>query len=168
MSLTILCDADKCSGCFACVVSCFDENAKSINEEMPAWRSVFQVEKEDAPEIKYFSHACMHCRDAPCVMACPTGAIIKHAENGSVRVNPDLCIGCYSCSLACPFGVPRFSNTDTMQKCTLCFQRITTGLEPACVRVCPTKALKFGRPAEMMHEKQLRAVRNIISFEPND
>ena len=59
------------------------------------------------------------------------------------------CIGCHSCSIACPFGVPRFGADGTMQKCDLCSERLEDGLEPACVRVCPTKALRQGSPNEL-------------------
>ena len=88
----------------------------------------------------------MHCEDAPCLMACPTGAIAREAGTRVVKVNAELCIGCHSCSIACPFGVPRFGKDGTMQKCDLCSVRLENGLEPACVRVCPTKALAPGRP----------------------
>ncbi|MBC7293714.1 MAG: 4Fe-4S binding protein, partial [Thermoleophilia bacterium] len=67
----------------------------------------------------------------------------------AVRVNAELCIGCHSCSIACPFGVPRFGQEGTMQKCDLCTVRLENGLEPACVRVCPTKALRQGDPNEL-------------------
>ena len=88
----------------------------------------------------------MHCEDAPCLLACPTGAIRREAGAQVVGVDAGLCIGCHSCSIACPFGVPRFGTDGKMQKCDLCNERLKCGLEPACVRVCPTRALRKGSP----------------------
>jgi len=70
----------------------------------------------------------------------------REAGTRVVRVDADLCLGCHSCSIACPFGVPRFGEDGTMQKCDLCSVRLEHGLEPACVRVCPSKALRQGSP----------------------
>jgi Fe-S-cluster-containing hydrogenase component 2 len=92
--------------------------------------------------LRYVSMACMHCENARCLSACPTGAIAREPGTRVVKVGrPDFCIGCHSCSDACPFGVPRFGRDGRMQKCDLCSVRLENGLEPACVRVCPTKAL---------------------------
>jgi formate dehydrogenase iron-sulfur subunit len=91
-----------------------------------------------------------------------SGAIVQYS-NGIVDVNPDQCIGCRLCETGCPFDVPRFSEkTGKMSKCTLCVDRTTVGLEPACVKACPTGCLHFGTKAHMIEQgkervKQLKA-----------
>jgi anaerobic dimethyl sulfoxide reductase subunit B (iron-sulfur subunit) len=144
-------DIDRCTGCFACTVACMDQNDIEVRDEPMAWRQVFALETGAFPEahLRYVSLACMHCEDAPCVFACPTGALRKEAPTGVVRVEGDLCIGCHSCSIACPFGVPRYGSDGKMQKCDLCEERLKHGLEPACVRVCPTRALRYGSANEL-------------------
>ena len=96
--------------------------------------------------MRYVSLACMHCEDAPCVLACPTTALQRSGEPAVVRVDAGLCIGCHGCAIACPYGVPRFGADGRMHKCDLCADRVAAGLEPACVRVCPTGALRHGDP----------------------
>ena len=94
---------------------------------------------------------CMHCEDPGCLEACPApGAIVQYA-NGIVDVNPDKCIGCAYCASGCPFNVPKFAEkTGKMQKCTLCVDRSRVGLEPACVKSCPTGCLHFGTKDDML------------------
>jgi anaerobic dimethyl sulfoxide reductase subunit B (iron-sulfur subunit) len=103
----------------------------------------------------------MHCEDAPCLLACPTGAIHREAGTQVVGIDADLCIGCHSCSIACPFGVPRFGADGKMQKCDLCSERLTYGLEPACVRVCPTRALRQGSPNELSQSVERRVAERL-------
>ena len=151
MSNAFYLDVDRCSGCFACTVACMDQNDVEVRDESAAWRQVFAVETGEYPDahLRYVSLACMHCEDAPCLFACPTGAIQRDAGTQIVGVDASLCIGCHSCSIACPFGVPRFGADGKMQKCDLCEERLKYGLEPACVRVCPTRALRAGDPNEL-------------------
>lgn len=146
MSNAFYLDIERCSGCYACVVACMDQNDTGVGEQPTAWRHVHAVESGSYPEahLRYVSLACMHCEDAPCLLACPTGALRRDAATRAVRVEAALCIGCHSCSIACPFGAPRFGPDGTMQKCDLCSERLAHGLEAACVRVCPTKALRRG------------------------
>jgi Fe-S-cluster-containing dehydrogenase component len=80
-----------------------------------------------------------------------------------VKVNSELCIGCHSCSIACPFGVPRFGQDGTMQKCDLCSVRLENGLEPACVRACPTKALLQGDPNDLSLEVERKAAARLAA-----
>ena len=93
----------------------------------------------------------MHCADPGCLSACPApGAIVQYA-NGIVDVNADACIGCGLCATGCPFDVPRVSaRTGKMSKCTLCVDRVSVGLEPACVKACPTGCLQFGTKDDMV------------------
>jgi Fe-S-cluster-containing dehydrogenase component len=87
---------------------------------------------------------CNLCEHSPCAQACPVGATFE-TPDGVVLVDPEYCIGCGFCIQACPYGC-RFMNptTHTAEKCTLCYHRITRGLKPACVEVCPTQARIFG------------------------
>ena len=155
-------DLDRCTGCMACAVACMDQNDLDVSAPdggSIAWRRVFQIENGTSPEarLRYVSLACMHCADAPCIVACPTGALARDSATQAVKVNAELCIGCHSCSIACPFGVPRFGKDGVMQKCDLCSARLEAGLEPACVRVCPTKALRQGDPNQMSLEQEKKA-----------
>ena len=158
-------DVERCVGCFACTVACMDQNDLDVGPEPTAWRQVFTVESGsgDDARLRYVSIACMHCEDAPCMMACPTGAIGREVGTRVVRVDSALCIGCHSCSIACPFGVPRFGKDGTMQKCDLCSARLENGMDPACVRVCPTKALRQGDPNTLSLEKEKKAAAKLIS-----
>ncbi len=164
MGKAINLDVELCAGCGACVVACMDQNDIYPEKGQPAFRRIHRVEEGQSPDasILYVSTACMHCEDSPCVMGCPTGAIARDGRTGAVLVNRDLCIGCHSCALACPFGVPRYDSEEKMLKCRLCVERVEVGLEPACVRICPTGALRFGSPNELLEEKEARFVANAV------
>ena len=92
----------------------------------------------------------MHCAEPGCLKACPSpGAIVQYA-NGIVDFNQDKCIGCGYCITGCPFNIPRISEKDKKAyKCTLCSDRVSVGLEPACVKTCPTGAIVFGSKEDM-------------------
>jgi Fe-S-cluster-containing dehydrogenase component len=99
----------------------------------------------------HFPRSCLHCETPDCVTVCPTGASYKRAEDGIVLVDEDKCIGCKLCSWACPYGAREYSQVrGTMQKCTLCVDRIYNesfeeiDRQPACVMACPTRARHFG------------------------
>jgi formate dehydrogenase iron-sulfur subunit len=94
---------------------------------------------------------CMHCADPGCLKACPApGAIVQYA-NGIVDFHEENCIGCGYCITGCPFDVPRISKRDQKAyKCTLCSDRVAVGLEPACIKSCPTGALVFGTKEDMI------------------
>jgi Fe-S-cluster-containing dehydrogenase component len=118
------------------------------------------------PQMVHFPRSCLHCETPDCVTVCPTGASYKRAEDGIVLVDQDKCIGCQLCAWACPYGAreialppPKTSASDagrkdskrgTMQKCTLCVDRIYNETlderdrQPACVMACPTRARMFG------------------------
>lgn len=95
------------------------------------------------------SDVCKHCVRAGCLEACPTGAIIR-TEYQTVVIQQDVCNGCGYCIPACPFGVPELSPTDRKaHKCTLCYDRLQDGLEPACAKACPTDSIQFGYVDDM-------------------
>jgi anaerobic dimethyl sulfoxide reductase subunit B (iron-sulfur subunit) len=151
-------DVSRCSGCMACTVACQDQN-DSIAGENVAFRHVTAYEEGKYPSARifHFSLACQHCGDAPCVTACPTGAIFREGKDGTVLVNRDVCVGCHSCELACPFGAPKFPEDGKMAKCDLCHDRREYGLKPACVRVCPTQALDVDSIDELSRRKAEKA-----------
>jgi len=112
---------------------------------------------------------CMHCAEPGCLAACPAPGAIVQYDNGIVDVNPTACIGCGYCATGCPFDVPKFSKqTGKMAKCTLCVDRVEVGLEPACIKACPTGCLKFGTKADMrsLAEGRARQLREHSGF-PN-
>jgi formate dehydrogenase iron-sulfur subunit len=103
------------------------------------------------------SDVCKHCVNAPCQEACPTGAII-HTEFDTVYVQQDICNGCGYCVVACPFGVIARDNEGDGQahKCTLCYDRLKDGMEPACARACPTASIVFGEVETLKQQAKER------------
>lgn len=152
----------RCSGCMACVVACMDQN--DLPGKGPSFRHVTRLEKGEFPTVKisFLSLSCQHCGDAPCMMVCPTGAIYKREEDGIVDVNQDLCVGCHGCALACPFGAPQYLEGGKMSKCNFCVDRVNRDLEPACVQVCPTRALGVGSMEKLAEKKAEEASRSIL------
>ena len=145
MSYHIVFDPDKCCACHACAVACIDQNDTDVERGETPCRRAFNVELDAAGELEciYLSTACMHCADAPCIMACPVGCLKKDAETGMTIYDNTHCIGCRSCAMACPFGAPRYRPEDgKLVKCDGCYMRLKNGLEPACVRACAFGALQ--------------------------
>lgn len=155
-------DLSRCTGCMSCIVACLDQN--DLPDNGSRFRHVSKVETGAYPEatVRYVSLACMHCGDAPCIAACPTSAIVKRPEDGVVLVDENLCIGCHTCVAVCPFGAPQFPDGARMRKCDFCVTRVERGLEPACVRTCPTKALGFGPMGKLTEQQAEKASRLIL------
>jgi formate dehydrogenase iron-sulfur subunit len=98
----------------------------------------------------FMSDVCKHCTNAGCMDACPTGALIR-TEFGTVVLQPDVCNGCGYCIPSCPFGVVDRDHIDgRAAKCTLCYDRLEDGLEPACAKACPTDSIHFGPYEELV------------------
>ena len=137
-------DLTRCTSCYACVVACKAHHA--LLDEGVYFRRVFTFEKGSYPNVQLanLSVSCMHCGSPCCEDVCPTKAIYKRMEDGLVVVDPDRCIGCKMCMTACPFGIPQFGKDGKMRKCNFCLDRLEKGLNPACVNVCPTRALHAG------------------------
>jgi len=161
-----LVDTSTCIGCKACEIACQEWNdlpeVATVNagdyQTLPAldaafWNLIRFDEQEVDGGLKWLMRKdqCMHCADPGCLEACPApGAMVQYA-NGIVDVNPEQCIGCGYCSTGCPFDVPRFSaKTGKMAKCTLCVDRVSVGLQPACIKACPTGCLHFGTKDDMV------------------
>jgi formate dehydrogenase iron-sulfur subunit len=102
------------------------------------------------------SDVCKHCVQAGCLEVCPTGAIIR-TEFDTVVIQSNTCNGCRACIGACPFGVIEVNPvSNTAQKCTLCYDRLQNGLEPACSKACPTDSIQFGTISALRDRAQRR------------
>jgi formate dehydrogenase iron-sulfur subunit len=159
-------DTSTCIGCKACEVACQEWNDLKIvpTQQVGTYQTLPTLHPDYWNLIRFNEHdfdggivwlmrkdQCMHCDEPGCLAACPApGAIVQYG-NGIVDVNPDQCIGCRYCETGCPFDVPRFSaTTGKMSKCTLCVDRVSVGLEPACIKSCPTGCLHFGTKEDML------------------
>ena len=102
------------------------------------------------------SDVCKHCTHAACLDVCPTGALFR-TEFGTVVVQPDVCNGCGYCVPACPYGVIDQRKEDgRVFKCTLCYDRLKVGEEPACAKACPTESIQFGELDELRERADRR------------
>jgi formate dehydrogenase iron-sulfur subunit len=107
----------------------------------------------------FMSDVCKHCTNAGCMDACPTGAIVR-TEFDTVVIQADICNGCGYCIPSCPFGVPSRDPEDgRAAKCTLCYDRLEDGLEPACAKACPTDSIVFGPYDEIVELANRRVAR---------
>ncbi len=161
-------DTTVCIGCKACEVACKEWNQlpddgmfftgmsydNTVDLGASTWRHVSFVERPvplggqttGNGDFSWLlmSDVCKHCASAACLEACPTGSIVR-TGHGSVFVQPDVCNGCGYCVTSCPFGViDRREDDGRAWKCTLCYDRLEGGLEPACAKACPTDSIQFG------------------------
>lgn len=120
-------------------------SAEKDNRTLPMAPSATALPFFNTDRWLMHSDVCKHCANAPCHEACPTGAIIR-TEFDTVYVQQDICNGCGYCIVACPFGVIARDEQGDHQahKCTLCYDRLKDGLEPACAKACPTASIQFG------------------------
>jgi len=157
-------DLNTCTGCNACMAACAAEN------QTPVWSDKWRTKVHDNElggsegdvARRFFPRLCNHCDNPPCMSVCPTGATWK-MDNGIVRVDPDLCMGCQACTLACPYDARYPIDYDdvaqakafygeahlrrdrpAVDKCDFCYHRIEKGQEPACVETCVGDARIFG------------------------
>lgn len=102
------------------------------------------------------SDVCKHCTSAACLDVCPTGALFR-TEFDTVVVQEDICNGCGYCVPACPYGVIDRREVDGRAwKCTLCYDRLGAGMEPACAKACPTDSIQFGDVDELRERARKR------------
>ena len=173
-ALTILYDPSKCIGCRACQMACKQWNGlpAETNDatglyETPlglsaATWNIIKLNDRDPEATHFFNYQCMHCADAACVTACPSGALFKDPE-GFTAYDPDKCIGCGYCTQWCPYGVPHLQVESTLTgvakaaKCTFCQDRIWSGIGgPSCAERCPVGALEWGSRGDMMDLATMR------------
>ncbi|MCX6270472.1 MAG: 4Fe-4S dicluster domain-containing protein [Bacteroidetes bacterium] len=160
-------DIEKCIGCGNCARACKLEN--NVPPEpffYRSWVEQYTIKNDGSVKVEspnggidgftqsvpdnevfksfFVPKMCNHCYKSPCVQVCPVGATFE-TEDGVVLVDSKYCIGCRYCVQACPYGT-RYIHPDrkVVDKCTLCYHRITKGQEPACVEVCPEGARIFG------------------------
>jgi formate dehydrogenase iron-sulfur subunit len=170
-------DTSVCIGCKACEVACKEWNELPGNEpafgdgfdntgslDSQNWRHVQFLDRvPDDPTNAgngtawlMMSDVCKHCQHASCLEVCPTGAIIR-TEFDTVFIQPDVCNGCRDCIAACPYGVIGLDeHKHVAQKCTLCYDRLQGGMEPACAKACPTQSIQFGPLTELREKAQKR------------
>jgi formate dehydrogenase iron-sulfur subunit len=166
-------DTSVCIGCKACEVACKQWNMLSGHEpsfldsydntgqlDQQNWRYVQLIDNvPDEPAGTgqgkawlMMSDVCKHCQHASCMDVCPTGAIIR-TEFDTVFIQPDVCNGCRNCISACPYSVIGIDeDTNVARKCTLCYDRLQGGMEPACAKACPTQSIQFG-PLDELHAR---------------
>jgi len=149
---TVAVEIDKCIGCQMCMIDCAAHHAEG--EDLPvvypqSWKLLSQsrlfVELEGPHPVPLL---CKQCETAPCATVCPTGSIEVDETYGLKIAGKELCIGCRSCQLACPFGLISMDREGKIaQKCDMCLERVKEGIEPVCVQVCPRGALSL-KPME--------------------
>jgi formate dehydrogenase iron-sulfur subunit len=166
-----LIDVSSCIGCKACQVACMQwndlrddvgtaaghdgaslDNPKDLTPQSWTVMRYSEVRTEpDKLEWLIRKDGCMHCADPGCLKACPSPGAIVQYTNGIVDFISEHCIGCGYCIQGCPFNIPRLSKKDDkVYKCSLCADRVATGLEPACAKACPTGAIRFGSKEDML------------------
>ncbi len=160
MKYAFVIDQRKCIGCHACTVACKAEHDVPIGVYR-TW--VKYIEKGEFPNSRryFLVNRCNHCDDAPCVAICPTKALYKR-DDGIVDFDANRCIGCKSCMQACPYDalyIDPYSHTAA--KCNYCAHRTELGMEPACVVVCPERAIIAGD----LHNPESEIAR-IVAREP--
>lgn len=183
-----LADTTLCVGCRQCEEACNRRNELPRPEGVFRDRLVFRDRRRPGPNTftvvnefpgapsrdqrnkpaTYVKTQCMHCLDPACVSACIVGALTK-ARDGAVVYNPDICIGCRYCMIACPFQIPAYEYTDTLtprvRKCEFCADQAEgTGADPACAAACPTEAIMFGKRTELIQLARSRMERRPVRY----
>ncbi len=159
----VIVNPEKCVGCMQCMLACATAHSRTLQLysaalELPRPRP--RVHVGSGLFNEGFPNRCRHCDPAPCQMACLTGAIFRDEVTATVVINPDRCINCASCAMACPYGVIRF-HEDVFAppgkmvavKCDNCEARVSRGEIPACVEVCKTCALVYEEMDTIMKRK---------------
>ncbi len=150
--MAMLIDTSRCLGCQACVIAC-----KAGRELLPGerWVEIREVVIGRFPELRgaFIPHRCFHCRNAPCVQVCPTGALYK--QDGLTLVNFDRCSGCGYCVEVCPFGVPKIID-GRVSKCPSCIDLFQMGQEPWCLQTCPADVMVCGPREKLLAEARAR------------
>jgi formate dehydrogenase iron-sulfur subunit len=152
--MAILTDVTRCIGCEECVAACQKTNQTGQDATYRWQRDANELSSTRwttlarAPQGRYVRELCRHCLDPACAAACPVGALSKSAE-GPVIYDPDICMGCRYCMVACPFRMTRYewdSATPRIRKCILCYDKIKAGEldQPACTKACPNETTLFG------------------------
>ncbi len=163
MKAAILTDTTKCIGCNECALACKkvhhlgpDEPRRWDREDGLSARNWTSI--VEGPHHTYARQQCRNCLEPACVASCPVAALTK-TEIGAVVYDSEKCMGCRYCMMACPYGIPRYAwdqPVPYIRKCILCYDRISTGGQPACTEACPAKATIFGDRDELLAEAHRR------------
>ncbi len=172
MQKTMLIDTSKCIGCRACQAACKQWNQLPAEKtefrgsyENPArfspitWTKIVFREHEENGKLRWLfaKQGCMHCTEAACIKVCPANAIYR-TDFGTVKIDPQRCIGCNYCAANCTYQVIGFDQAANIaRKCTFCHDRISNGRIPACAKACPTGAITYGERADLIALAQKRA-----------
>lgn len=138
-----LVDVRRCIGCYSCAMACKNQYHQPAGV---VWRDLYPLSEDIYPhrERAFLSLACNHCEKPTCRDVCPVQAYHKRDEDGVVIHDQEKCIGCGNCIRSCPYGAPKYNpQVKRAEKCSLCWQRLDDGLQPACVLGCPAKALEL-------------------------
>ncbi len=163
-----LIDISRCIGCKACQAACMEWNdlRDDVGVVDGTYNNPFDLTDRSWTVMRFYEEeigdrglqwlivkdGCLHCAEPGCLRACPAPGAIVQYSNGIVDFQQDQCIGCGYCQTGCPFNIPRYSLKDNKAyKCTLCSDRVAVGLEPACIKTCPTQALSFGSKEDMLN-----------------
>ena len=174
MGKVMIIDLALCNGCHNCQVACKDEHCANdwspIARPQPDtgqfWNKVIHLERGTYPKVQvtYHHSICQHCEDAPCLEACPSGAIYRRPD-GIVIIDPTTCSGNKMCMAACPYeNVIYFNDHLNMaQKCTFCAHLLDAGwTETRCSDVCPTGAFAFGDEDDPVIKEKLAAAGPLV------
>ena len=171
MSKALLYDATICIGCKQCEVGCAEQNKLRYDDTVAAEQRQSEhkftcvLTKDD----RFMRRLCMNCQEPACASVCPVGALTK-TSIGPVTYDPDKCMGCRYCMVACPFSVPKYEwnkLAPKVRKCTMCPDRVANGRPTACAEICPTGATKFGERDDLINEAQQRIRDNPGKYVPH-
>lgn len=144
MKTVVQFDSNKCSGCWACTMTCADQNDLKLGEGDKPYRLVTQIETGNPGLacVDYRMNGCMHCEDAACIAICPKQCFYRN-EAGLVVMDGEACIRCRLCMRACPHGAILLNLDGAIRKCNGCAERVQAGMKPACEQICPSGAIIF-------------------------
>jgi len=146
-------DISRCTGCRACEYACSFVHSGAFNR----WNSRITI-SHFLDDFIFIPSVCTQCEEAYCVSVCPTQALTKNRETGVVEFDPNKCIVCKQCVIACPWGSIKLNHTGReIIKCDLC------GGDPECVKVCQAKALEYVEVEDMVLDKRFRSATRLKS-----
>jgi len=146
-------DISRCTGCRACEYACSFVHSGAFNR----WNSRITI-SHFLNDFIFIPSVCTQCEEAYCVSVCPTQALTKNRETGVVEFDPNKCIVCKQCVIACPWGSIKLNHTGReIIKCDLC------GGDPECVKVCQAKALEYVEVEDMVLDKRFRSATRLKS-----
>ncbi len=183
-SMGVLVDLTRCIGCRSCEAACnaeqhlpkpdlpftdksvfeVDEHGRQRRTDESCYTVVSKYQPTSLEHPLFRKVQCNHCQEPACVSSCFVNAYTKTPE-GAVIYNPDVCVGCRTCMIACPFYIPTFKYSSAFEprimKCFFCYDtRLKFGKEPACVEACPQNALVFGKRADLIKRGRRRIEEN--------